>query len=176
MCSGDLGMYRVMPWAYPPISGGSSGGFSPDDSNPSGASYTLKMGEDSTIRLGINNITSVKNRLGMQIELTKFEIGSVRGINAIYFAIDIEDLELNANGDVTDVISNIVSNSSITIPFDQIVNSTFTMSVQVNFATSMTSADPAVKYMSSTIRAESKDFDGNTVRTDVFPFVYGVKK
>ena len=30
MCNGDLGMYRVMPWAYPTISGGSSGGSSVD--------------------------------------------------------------------------------------------------------------------------------------------------
>ena len=30
MCNGDLGMYRVMPWAYPTIPGQSSGGTSVD--------------------------------------------------------------------------------------------------------------------------------------------------
>lgn len=30
MCNGDLGMYRVMPWAYPTIPGQSSGGASVD--------------------------------------------------------------------------------------------------------------------------------------------------
>ena len=44
MCNGDLGMFRVMPWAYPTISGGSSGGTSvnptptpnPDPEEPTG--------------------------------------------------------------------------------------------------------------------------------------------
>ena len=39
MCNGDLGMYRVMPWAYPTIPGQSSGGASVDPTPEPSAKY-----------------------------------------------------------------------------------------------------------------------------------------
>ena len=54
MCNGDLGMYRVMPWAYPTIPGQSSGGASVDPIPPEPAgpydfsNFTLKFLEGSS--------------------------------------------------------------------------------------------------------------------------------
>lgn len=84
MCNGDLGMYRVMPWAYPTIPGQSSGGTSVDpipEPEPGMNPYDVS-----------GMVVSVKNRTTTVNKTTNYRYAT--------FKVMVQGVKLN---DVTNV-------------------------------------------------------------------------
>lgn len=98
MCAGDLGMYRVMPWAYPPISGGTSGGFSPDGSTSEGGGSGGGSTPDpnavfvrtAETKSELYSIVFDGSKIDLFLHNSMFGIGSLIGLSKInaYFVVD----------------------------------------------------------------------------------------
>ena len=179
MCSGDLGMYRVMPWAYPPISGGSSGGFSPDDpGSGSGGNHTFIMGKNSRIDLVSSNVyTSTLNKLDFVLYLYYFELGNVNNVTSAHVYFQVEKLIVTDDGDITQIITTNPKESEqvLTVPFDSIVNSYSQAGFTLTCARSLTSGSSKIVYIKGRLIMKSQDTNGNVVRTDTFDYEHGVE-
>lgn len=98
MCAGDLGMYRVMPWSYPPISGGTSGGFSPDGSTSEGgesgggshSDVTFYKGPDTVAE--ITDVTNMTQSVSITVSAGYLSVGNLNGIATIDRTIVIDGL------------------------------------------------------------------------------------
>lgn len=87
MCNGDLGMYRVMPWAYPTIPGQSSGGASVDPTpepsvNVFDASDAVAKWTISTVTLE-DYVPNVYSRAFPEVELSGVKVLDSSGVSKI---------------------------------------------------------------------------------------------
>lgn len=181
MCAGDLGMYRVMPWSYPPISGGSSGGFSPDDSGTGGGVsvlHSFRMGDDSTIWLySVDGIGTTSNDLQISFRFIEFEIENVQGVSSVAYEFDLEKLELWRYStlkaeDMTSKVTSCSINWVSKPPFDTLTNDSSGVNIPLHvfLGESQTWNDILLENLTGTFRLVSKDEDGETIRADSFRF------
>lgn len=176
MCAGDLGMYRVMPWSYPPISGGSSGGFSPDDSgggSGSGGNNFLVKTDETVLQFlyGGQVYTSSTLKLTIQIENGKFGFGDLRGIDSVRMYGTVKEVILEDSGsDVTNLLKEDVKYSSVSLTNLQnsVRNQAFNYTFNVNPLPG-SSGDITPKKVVFGIKYEAYNADGAVVDTVTFP-------
>lgn len=191
MCAGDLGMYRVMPWAYPPISGGTSGGFSPDGSTSEGGgsgggssdpnAIYVKI-EGSSLYFGSNmrayNETDAKRRVfNVNAYVGQLGLQNINDVITIDAIIVIEEVYLN-----TDPTKNEIG--SFTTTEYRITNMPVSDSV-TRYVTGTTKGSDAYFYrpiqddstitkLVGSVEFVGYDSGGNVVRTNTIPMeVYG---
>lgn len=191
MCAGDLGMYRVMPWAYPPISGGTSGGFSPDGSTSEGggsgggssdpnAIYAKIDGSDLYFDNPTYYIDSENSRRVFQIDAHAGKLGlqNINEVSMIDSFIVMSEIYLdtapseNAVGSFTTTeyrLTHMPVHDSIT---RYVTNTTDTNTAA--FYRPIQDDSKIVKFVGS-IKFVGYDANGNVVRTNTIPMEDYVK-
>lgn len=173
MCAGDLGMYRVMPWAYPPISGGSSGGFSPDDSGGTGES-----GSTNALYVDTDNTTFNMSELNIwnngkadyatpTLIYGYLGVGNLRNVSTVKEILVINDLYLSddpSKNVVNLLMSNILEYRTNTLPWDTPINGTTSINGSYKFNTSIDETQTAV-LAHFTLKLVAYDSDGNEIRS-----------
>lgn len=100
MCNGDLGMYRVMPWAYPTIPGQSSGGSSVDP--------TPDPTPEPTVPFDVSGMTvSVHNRT-----TTVYSGSYYKGAT---FEVEVQGVKVLDNSNVSHMRFTITEPSGISV-------------------------------------------------------------
>lgn len=182
MCAGDLGMYRVMPWSYPPISGGTSGGFStnPDQSEDKEPD-TLVLNSDSSITIPsmteLSSDSSKTDRIRVYVNLTKVGLQNVLDLNSLRFTLKIESMEATVNSveyNLKNLITNIEDNRTLTPPFDVMVNSTATLDFDYSLASTIPYSPLTNQIVSGSLVVDTLNADGEVIRTQSFPVSKGV--
>lgn len=187
MCAGDLGMYRVMPWAYPPISGGTSGGFStnPDQSEEGGSGPdTLVLNSDSSISIADlstlaynGSDTSKSDTIRVTIWLQKIGLQNVVDLSSLKFTFNVERMEGTISGTKYDfmTIATVTKNStSLTPPLDTMVNGTQPMTFDYKLATTVSYGTVSNKVVSGSLVVDTLNADGSIIRSQSFPVSVGV--
>lgn len=174
MCAGDLGMYRVMPWAYPPISGGSSGGFSPDDSGGtggSGSTNSLYVDTSNTTFRFVNEGVWVQNNsnqdyLRITFDYSYLGVGNLNNVSKISRVVEVKSLYFTDDPS-NNVIGYLKTTSTVeatdTLPFDQLINGTTSSNTSFAFGTVV--GKKSVKSADIVFSIIGYDADGNEVRS-----------
>lgn len=179
MCAGDLGMYRVMPWAYPPISGGSSGGFSPDDSGGGSGSVdsnTVFIENDNSKTATGGSSRNTADSVTISIEYGRYGVGNLNGIKMIKMFVGIDELYFSDDPDYNAVgliSSNPINLRTYNPPFDTLVNSTDSNSVLFNMSVTKATSIKANKYKFYLL-FEGVNADGETIRSSKFYGTWGM--
>lgn len=164
MCNGDLGMYRVMPWAYPPISGGSSGGFSPDDSG-TGEGSGGGSHSDVTFYRDADTIASLYNvqytsSIQFYVSIGSLAVGNLNGITKIARWLVVDELYFedeptkNAVGDLS---TNEIQDGDFVPPFTDWTNSTDNIQKGINLSVEHT----GVKVIGAVAHMEYRGYNSN---------------
>lgn len=175
MCAGDLGMYRVMPWSYPPISGGSSGGFSPDDSgggSGSGGSHFLVKTDETVLQFTQGGpIYNSNLQLTVQIQNGKFGFGDLRGIESVWMYGTVKEIILkDGESNVTNLLKTDVKNTNVDLR--NLQNNIGINSFRYDFNVDPlpgSSGDITPKKVVFGIKYEAHNADGAVVDTVTFP-------
>lgn len=190
MCAGDLGMYRVMPWAYPPISGGTSGGFSPDGSTSEGgesgggssdpnAIYVEIEGSDLYFGDPSANNESNNNRRVFRIPsyVGELGLGNINNVSMIDSYIIMNEVYLTTDPDNNAVGSFTNTEYKLThMPVHDSITRHVTNVTDVNTAYFYRPIqdDSYIKKFVGSVKFVGYDADGNVVRTNTIPMkVYG---